>query len=457
MLSRWKIAVAGAVSVLVVGSGLAVANAAESSLAALVVSDEADRSTPHNLAGSTLGGNAYIFLNRDRATAVSFYLDGSATPVSTELLAPFDLGKTAPDGSAYPYDTKQLADGSHTLRAVMKRDARTRTFSARFTVKNSGAPTTTTTAMPGTTSTTVRPTTTVVPTTLVPTTVAPTTSTTKAPTTTIPVTTIPATTTTTTKPTTTTTAAPGILPKNCASSPHVCGYPDATNTGWQHTGVVLKSSGSITVTQNGAVIDGLDVNGSITVKANNVTIKRTRITSSDYYPINYDGYSGLVVEDTEIRGLSALVTAGMSFNNYTARRVHVWGTVDGFKADSNVLIEDSYIHDLSRNATTHNDGMQCGCGGNVTIRHNSFMLTTADGGLFFKSEDGSASSNILVENNLLSGAGWTVDIQAIPLGTNRTFKNNRFVRNSGYGPAALGNQYTWTGNYFDDNLAPVNP
>jgi hypothetical protein len=38
------------------------------------------------------------------------------------------------------------------------------------------------------------------------------------------------------------------------------------------------------VSTDGAVVDAKDVHGTITVEASNVTIKRTRVTSSDHYP-----------------------------------------------------------------------------------------------------------------------------------------------------------------------------
>jgi len=71
----------------------------------------------------------------------------------------------------------------------------------------------------------------------------------------------------------------------------------------------------IRVTGTGAVLDGLDVNGSIDVLADNVTIKRSRIVSGDYYPIRYfdNDNTGLLIEDTEIAGTSPDVTSSIAF------------------------------------------------------------------------------------------------------------------------------------------------
>ncbi len=128
----------------------------------------------------------------------------------------------------------------------------------------------------------------------------------------------------------------------------VCGSskPGPTNTGVP-PGTTLAPSGSLEVTADGATVENLDITGSITVLANNVTIRKVRITTDDYYPVRYfdNDNTGLVVEDSEIVGLSGNVTSAVAFQHYTARRLNVHGSADGLKADADVLIEDCWIHD----------------------------------------------------------------------------------------------------------------
>jgi len=110
-------------------------------------------------------------------------------------------------------------------------------------------------------------------------------------------------------------APSGGFQASCITSPHVCGYPDATNTGVP-AGTTLTTSGCITVTTNGAVIQNLSITDcNITVKANNVTIKNTRVSGCTYYPIDYDDslYSGLTIQDSEIASNCTQTTACMSF------------------------------------------------------------------------------------------------------------------------------------------------
>ena len=234
---------------------------------------------------------------------------------------------------------------------------------------------------------------------------------------------------------------------NCITVPSNCGYPDATNTGVP-AGVTLTNSGSVTVNTNGAVIQNLRItDGQIIVNANNVTIRNVRITGCTYYPIDYaSGRTGLVIEDTEIASDCPQTTACMSFSNYTARRVKCSGGSDGFKANSNVTIEDSYIYGLAVTQDSHNDGIQSTGGSNVTLRHNTIDTNTAGVAIQF----GSADTGWLVTNNLVRATGWAFNGGS---GTaNNVFTNNRFVRVPGwYGPASLGGSgNTWSGNYYDD-------
>lgn len=256
-----------------------------------------------------------------------------------------------------------------------------------------------------------------------------------------------------TTPTTPSTPTQGFQ-ANCIVSPHVCGYPDATNTGVP-AGTTLTDSNSVTVNTNGAVIQNLRIiDGQIVVRANNVTIKNVLISGCTYYPIEYDDskYSGLVVQDTEIASNCSATTAGMSFGGYTAHRMNIHGTADGFKANANVTIQDSYIHDLYVTGSSHNDGVQSTGGTNVTLRHNTISLGTQGVCVQF----GASDSGWLVTQNLFNCSGWMLNGET---GTvNSTFTNNRFTRlNGAYGPASLpGSGITWTGNYYDNDNAAVN-
>jgi glucose/arabinose dehydrogenase/N-acetylneuraminic acid mutarotase len=106
----------------------------------LLLSLSPDRSNPVPLAGQTVAGNIFVFTQPQTGVAkVRFYLDNpamSGTPTFTEKTAPHDFAGTASDGTAKPYDTKKIADGSHTITAAVDLSGGgTQVVSSTFTVK----------------------------------------------------------------------------------------------------------------------------------------------------------------------------------------------------------------------------------------------------------------------------------------------------------------------------------
>jgi hypothetical protein len=110
----------------------------------LLVSAAPDRSSPAPLDGSTRGGVIYAFVGP--ATGVSrvrFFVDDpqmSGAPRQTEKAPPFDLAGTAADGTAFPFDTRQLTDGPHAVTAAIDLTAGgSEVVHAFFTVANGTA------------------------------------------------------------------------------------------------------------------------------------------------------------------------------------------------------------------------------------------------------------------------------------------------------------------------------
>ena len=179
-------------------SVLGIQSTSASTRSRLALSLNPDRSNAVRLDGSTVKGKIYVFVrNSETLDKVDFYLDSSSRtkpPVRSETDPPFDFAGTGDDGTAVPYDTSKLADGSHSISVVLTwSNGTTSRRRANFTVANNAvapttnpSPTTTTTASPTATNT-----------------ASP-----AAPTTTAPAATTAAPTTTTATPTTTSPAAP---------------------------------------------------------------------------------------------------------------------------------------------------------------------------------------------------------------------------------------------------------
>lgn len=120
--------------------------------------------------------------------------------------------------------------------------------------------------------------------------------------------------------------------------------PNASTTGLP-SNITLTDSGSITVEAPGTVIDGMNINGTISVQANDVTIINSRVSANNnWYGIQIgSGVSGLKIVDTEILGARS---AAVSYGAYEAIRLDVHSSRDGLLAGSNTIIRDSWIHDL---------------------------------------------------------------------------------------------------------------
>jgi hypothetical protein len=114
--------------------------------------------------------------------------------------------------------------------------------------------------------------------------------------------------------------------------------------------------------------------GCITIRANDVVIRNSRITcgaSATNMVVATSGtYSNLVVEDSELDGLG-IVDIGIGWQNYTLRRVEVRGTNDGARAGSNSVIDRSWIHALVRKGALHPDAVQSTGGIGITISGNT--------------------------------------------------------------------------------------
>src|SRR6266404_286523 len=89
-----------------------------------------------------------------------------------------------------------------------------------------------------------------------------------------------------------------------APSPIPSGFPDSTNTGPVPGTIFQDFTGDYEVRQDGTVINGLRVTGSITVHANNVTIQNCEVNASgQVWGISQVSGSGLTVKNCRVYGI----------------------------------------------------------------------------------------------------------------------------------------------------------
>ena len=136
-------------------------------------------------------------------------------------------------------------------------------------------------------------------------------------------------------------------------------FPNASCTGYAPTGVTLTTyTGPNPVTVAGTVIDGKQINGNLTIQANNVTIRRSRILGGRIDTGGGSTYTGILIEDTEIDGAnrSGTLFSCLGDGGFTGRRLNIHGCAQGIQA-SNFTLQDSYIHDLYGESDWHSEAI----------------------------------------------------------------------------------------------------
>jgi hypothetical protein len=177
--------------------------------------------------------------------------------------------------------------------------------------------------------------------------------------------------------------------------------------------VTLVPSGDLRIDTPGVVIEGLDIQGTVMINANDVTLKNCKVTGASWAVINItSGKTGVVVQDCEINGLSAEGVRGISGQG-TFLRNNIHHTEDGiYLIASNIamLIQDNYIHDLQSDwSGPHYDGIATDGGvSNITIRHNTIINKHGQVSAIMLSNLFGSVTNVTVDNNWLEGGGYTV-------------------------------------------------
>ena len=383
-LRRRRIAVVALwASITLVLSCLGIESASASARSRLAVSLNPDRSSAVRLDRSTVKGEIYVFVRNSRTIDnVDFYLDspqGTQPPVRTDESAPFDFAGSASNGTALPYDTKELADGSHSIRVVLTwSDGTTSSGRTYFRVANTGA----------TPTPTVEPTATP-PAEPAPTTTAPTpTTTTTAPT---PTTTAP--TTATAEPTSTATTPP-VSSGSWPSAPpaKICGSASLLN------GPATPPAGAIVVPAGS--------NSSVDLRQ----AGKTYWFAPGVHTLGIGRYDQIIPSDssTYIGGPGAILD-GQGKNNYAftqhARNVTIkYLTVRNFVAPMN---EGTVNHDSGENWTmqyntvSNNGGAGIFLGAGNVASHNCLKDNSQYGFQAYGADGG--ESNIVLDHNEIVG------------------------------------------------------
>lgn len=242
---------------------------------------------------------------------------------------------------------------------------------------------------------------------------------------------------------------------------------DGTSSSWLDrdsigvpAGAALTASGPLTLSQDGQVVEGLDVDGPIVIEASDVVIRNSRVQGSAPVGILVRSGSALI-ERTEISGFANAISG----DDWTATAVDIHGvTDDGVKLGNNVSLTNSWLHDFTPAADAHSDGVQMQSGlTNVLVSKNDIDLSTAptaNAAIFLSPDLGPNSSGpITIENNRLNGGNYTLYCVD---GANGTYvvggisiRGNEFGRSARYGPARINVPITQADNRWADTQQPL--
>ncbi|WP_248580530.1 hypothetical protein [Nocardioides sp. InS609-2] len=250
-------------------------------------------------------------------------------------------------------------------------------------------------------------------------------------------------------------------------------FPNASNTGVPDIALATYA-GPMTVTTAGAVIDGAQVNGTLTIKAPNVTMTRTKVNGTVFIEDN----GSLTMSDSTVDGGRSENSAVGQYN-LTLRRVEVVGARASVGCSSQCDVQDSWLHGqyMPAGSDWHGDGFLSNGGHAMTLRHNTLACDsqpTDNGGACSAAlaayGDFDPITNLTVDNNLFvsSPAGFCMYAgydPAKPYGksaANVKVTNNVFARGASgkcaaFGPvtavAPSGNGNVFSGNVWENGVA----
>jgi len=265
------------------------------------------------------------------------------------------------------------------------------------------------------------------------------------------------------------------------------GFPNSTNTGPAAGTIFREFAGIYEIRKDGALVDGLRVNGSIMVYANDVTIQNCEVDASgQLWGIRQVEGSGLKVKNCRVYGIPSKtdrkathVLDGVS-NAAEVSFTEIHGVENAVTGGSN-YIHDNYIHSFARwiAADDHTDGLQtfgwAGASG-LRVIHNTIIAILTGGDYTPANYDAGSSAialqagmhDLIIDGNFLAGGTYTLygpsERPSAPANVHVT--NNRFSRHyfpkgglfgthTGFNRNAPG--FVWSGNVWHETGQPVPP
>jgi hypothetical protein len=173
----------------------------------------------------------------------------------------------------------------------------------------------------------------------------------------------------------------------------------------------LPAIGGLTITRDGTVIKDRVINGQVTIKADNVTLRNVYVRSKGFYGVVTYGKKTLIVDSTVVGTAPHTLAgiAGTEKGNFAARRVEVRGSEDGVRLTSGSILADSLVHRLAGDdRTSHYDAVTADGYHGWQIRRNTILNQKGMVAAVWVGDSRYGPSSGVLADNYLAGGGFTV-------------------------------------------------
>ncbi|MBF9135300.1 fibronectin type III domain-containing protein [Plantactinospora sp. S1510] len=137
----------------------------------------------------------------------------------------------------------------------------------------------------------------------------------------------------------------------------------------------------LNITRRGALVQYIDIVGSVSIRAENVTFRYNRIDSrliegkGKYMLSTRDDFPGAVISYCEFIAGFAISAIIPPYGQFTARYLDCWNiSNDAIKTGTNCLVEFCWTHHLKKAPGAHADSHQITAGHNTAVRFCRFDM-----------------------------------------------------------------------------------
>ncbi|MGJ7442289.1 right-handed parallel beta-helix repeat-containing protein [Aquipuribacter sp. MA13-6] len=181
-------------------------------------------------------------------------------------------------------------------------------------------------------------------------------------------------------------------------------------TSWQ--------DGTLVVTGDGVVLDGVLVAGSVSLQsAGTLTVRDSVVEARSGWMVLHGNVPGchIDVQDSTLRFVGTPDNGSAAIHGdctLDVRRNDISGSADGVQVGpGDSVVQQNYIHDLAATRDFHNDGVQLYSGSGLVVSHNRIDIgwngTNQNAAIFFQGQFDAP----VIEGNHLSGGGFTLRLE----------------------------------------------